>query len=244
MDLEGKVAIVTGGSSGIGKSIVERFAREGAEVIIADVNEEKGKALEDEVNDARFKKCDVSSYENVKEVVDETVEEFGKLDIMVNNAGIGAVEGIDDMDVEDYEKIRSIDLDGVVYGCKAATPHLKETEGNIINMASIYGLVGDVGSTAYNAAKGGVVNLTRSVADDLAPHNVRVNSICPGFVETPMTEEVKEDEEFIDHIENQTPLGRMADPEEISSVAAFLASDEASYITGENIAVDGGWTSH
>lgn len=244
MDLEGKVAIVTGGSSGIGKSIVERFAWEGADVVIADVDEEKGKALEEEVDDAHFKKCDVSSYENLKEVVDETVEEFGKLDVMVNNAGIGSVEGIEDMEVDDYEKIRSIDLDGVVYGCKAAAPHLKETEGNIINMASIYGLVGDVGSTAYNAAKGGVVNLTRSVADDLAPHNVRVNSICPGFVETPMTQDVKEDEEFMAHIENQTPLGRMADPEEISSVAAFLASDGASYITGENIAVDGGWTSH
>ncbi len=244
MNLEGKVAIVTGGSSGIGKAIVERYAWEGADVVIADVDEEKGQALADEVDDAVFKKCDVSDREQVQQLVDETVEEFGKLDIMVNNAGIGSVEGIEDMDLDDYEQIRSIDLDGVVYGCKAAAPHLKETEGAIINMASIYGLVGDVGSTAYNAAKGGVVNLTRSVADDLAPYNVRVNSICPGFVETPMTQDVKEDEEFMAHIENMTPLGRMADPEEISSVAAFLASDEASYITGENIAVDGGWTSH
>jgi len=120
----------------------------------------------------------------------------------------------------------------------------QDTEGVIINIASIYGLVGDVGSTAYNAAKGGVVNLTRSVADDLAQYNVRVNSICPGFVETPMTQEVKEDEEFMAHIENQTPLGRMAQPEEISSVAAFLASEQSSYITGANIPVDGGWTSH
>ena len=242
MDLEGKVAIVTGGSSGIGKAIIERYAWEGADVVIADVDEEKGKALAEDVDDAYFEKCDVSSFEDIERVVEETVEKFGKLDIMVNNAGIGAVEGIEDMEVEDYEKVRSINLDGVTYGCKAATPYLKETEGTIINMASIYGLVGDKGSTAYNIAKGGVVNLTRSVANDLAEHNVRVNSICPGFVKTPMTEGLGE--EFQAHIENMTPLERMADPEEIASAAAFLGSEEASYITGENIAVDGGWTSH
>lgn len=241
MDLEGKVAIVTGGSSGIGKAIVERYAWEGAEVVVADVDEEKGREVAEETG-SDFIQCDVSEWEEVENLVEETVERHGKLDVMVNNAGIGAVEGIEDMDVEDYKQIRSINLDGVTYGCKAAAPHLKETEGAIINMSSIYGLVGDKGSTAYNIAKGGVVNMTRSVANDLAEHNVRVNSICPGFVETPMTEGLGE--EFEAHIENMTPLERMAEPEEISSVAAFLASDEASYITGANIPVDGGWTSH
>lgn len=210
---------------------------------MADVDREKGQEVADETN-SEFIKCDVSSYEEVENLVEETVEKYGKLDIMVNNAGIGSVEGIEDMDVEDYQKIRSIDLDGVVYGCKAAAPYLRETEGTIINMSSIYGLVGDVGSTAYNASKGGVVNLTRSVASDLADGNVRVNSICPGFVDTPMTEGVQNDEEFLQHIKNQTPLERLAEPEEIASVAAFLASEEASYITGANIPVDGGWTSH
>ncbi|MFB6099690.1 MAG: SDR family NAD(P)-dependent oxidoreductase [Candidatus Nanohalobium sp.] len=243
MDFENKVAIVTGGSSGIGKAVVERLAWEGADVVIADVDEEKGRKLAEET-DSTFHECDVSEFGDVERVVEETVEQFGKLDIMVNNAGIGSVEGIEDMDIEDYEQIRSVDLDGVVYGCKAAAPHLKDTEGCIINMASIYGLVGDVGSTAYNAAKGGVVNLTRSVADDLAQHNVRVNSVCPGFVDTPMTEEIQEDEEFMAHIENMTPLGRMAEPEEIASVVTFLASEEASYVTGVNMPVDGGWTSH
>ena len=188
--------------------------------------------------------CNVSSFEDVEEVVENTVEMFGKLDVIVNNAGIGSVNGIEEMEVDEYRQTISVDLDGVMYGCKAATPHLKETEGCIINMASIYGLVGDMGSTAYNAAKGGVVNLTRSVADDLAQYNVRVNSVCPGFVDTPMTENLKEDEEFMGHIENMTPLGRMADPEEIASVVTFLASDEASYVTGVNMPVDGGWTSH
>jgi meso-butanediol dehydrogenase/(S,S)-butanediol dehydrogenase/diacetyl reductase len=243
MNLEGKVAIVTGGSSGIGKAVVERLAWEGAEVVIADLDEEKGSELADEVG-AEFMECNVSSFEDVEEVVENTVEMFGKLDIMVNNAGIGSVNGIEEMKVDEYRQTISVDLDGVMYGCKAATPHLKETEGCIINMASIYGLVGDMGSTAYNAAKGGVVNLTRSVADDLAQYNVRVNSVCPGFVDTPMTEDLKEDEEFMGHIENMTPLGRMADPEEIASVVTFLASDEASYVTGVNMPVDGGWTSH
>lgn len=243
MDLEGKVAIVTGASSGIGKAIAERFSWEGAKVVIADVNKDDGKELADELNGV-FMECDVSNKEDVQRVIDNTVEEFGKLDVLVNNAGIGSVDSIEDMSLEDYEKIRSIDLDGVVYGCKAATPHLKETEGNIINIASIYGLVGDLGATAYNASKGGVVNLTRSVADDLAQYNVRVNSICPGFVNTPMTEDAMEDDEFKEHILQMTPMGRVAEPDEIANAALFLASDEASYITGVNLPVDGGWTSH
>ncbi len=243
MDLEGKVAIITGGSSGIGKAIAERYVEEGMKVVIADVDEEKGNEVADEIG-CRFMNCDVSSYENVEEVVESTVEEHGKLDVMVNNAGIGSTASIEEMEVDDYEQIRAVDLDGVMYGCKAATPHLKETEGTIINTASIYGLVGDVGATAYNAAKGGVVNLTRSVADDLAQYNVRVNSICPGFVKTPMTEEALEEEEFRNHVLGETPLGRVAEPEEIAGPAAFLASNEASYITGVNLPVDGGWTSH
>lgn len=243
MNLEGKVAIVTGGSSGIGKAIVERLKWEGADVVIADVDADKGEEVAEEV-ECTFMECDVSNYDEVEATVGETVENFGKLDIMVNNAGIGSVESIEDMEIDDYHKIRSINLDGVMYGCKTATPYLKETEGTIINIASIYGLVGDRGATAYNAAKGGVVNLTRSIANDLAQYNVRVNSICPGFIETPMTEEIQEDEEFMNHVKTETPLGRMGDPDEIGNVAAFLASEEASYITGANIPVDGGWTSH
>lgn len=243
MDVDGKVAIVTGASSGIGKAIAERYSWEGADVVVADVNQEDGEELAEQI-DGVFMECDVSNWENVKQVVEDTVEKYGKLDIIVNNAGIGSVETIEEMGIEDYETIRSVDLDGVVYGCKAAAPHLKETEGTIINMASIYGLVGDVGATAYNAAKGGVVNLTRSVADDLAQYNVRVNSICPGFVDTPMTEDALEEEEFREHVIGQTPLGRVAEPDEIASAALFLASDEASYITGVNLPVDGGWTSH
>ncbi|MFB6265741.1 MAG: SDR family NAD(P)-dependent oxidoreductase [Candidatus Nanohaloarchaea archaeon] len=243
MSLEGRSIVVTGGSSGIGKAIAERFVEEGSEVVIGDIDAESGQEVADDIG-ATFVECDVSDYAQIEELVETAVEEHGKLDCIVNNAGIGAVEGIEDMSLEDYHSIISVDLDGVVYGCKAAAPHLKETQGCIINIASIYGLVGDVGATAYNAAKGGVVNLTRSVADDLAKYEIRVNSICPGFVETPMTEDALEEEDFRSHVMNQTPLGRVAQPEEIAGVAVFLASDDASYITGANIPVDGGWTSH
>lgn len=241
--MNGKVAIVTGGASGIGKAICEKLAWEGAEVVVADVDEDKGLQLAEEI-DADFKYCDVSDKENVEKVIEDTVEQYGRLDIMINNAGIGSINTIEEMDEEEWNNILSVDLDGVMYGTKAAIPHLKETEGVILNTASIYGLVGDVGATAYNAAKGGVVNFTRSVADDLAPYNIRVNSICPGFVDTPMTEESLEDEEFQEHVIGNTPLGRVAQPEEIADVAVFLVSEQASYVTGINMPVDGGWTSH
>jgi len=240
MKIDGEVAIVTGGGSGIGKAIAERFKEEGLDVVIGDISgEEVAEGL-----DCDFVECDVSKPDQVEELVNYTVNEFGRLDVMVNNAGIGSQASIEDMKVEDYQSLRSIDLDGVVYGCKYAAPHLKKTEGCIINTASIYGLVGDAGATAYNAAKGGVVNLTRSVANDLAKDNVRVNSICPGFVSTAMTEEALQDEEFKSHVISQTPMKRVAEPSEISGVAAFLASEDASYITGVNLPVDGGWTSH
>ncbi len=243
MRLEDKVAIVTGGSSGIGKAIAERYVEEGAEVVIADIDEEEGEEVADEVG-CEFTRCDVSDWENVKDLVESTVERHGRLDVMVNNAGIGSRSTIEEMDIDEWEKILSVDLDGVMYGTKAAVPHLKETEGCVINMGSIYGLTGDIGATAYNAAKGGVVNFTRSVADDLAHQNVRVNSICPGFVDTPMIEEAMEDEKFKQHVMNMTPMKRVAQPEEIADVAVFLASEESSYITGVNLPVDGGWTAH
>ncbi len=240
MKIDGEVAIVTGGSSGIGKSIAKRFKKEGLEVLIGDIS---GKESAERI-DCDFVECDVSDPDQVENLVDQAVDKYGRLDIMVNNAGIGSQASIQEMDIDDYHSIRSVDLDGVVYGCKFAAPHLKETEGCIINIASIYGLVGDVGATAYNAAKGGVVNLTRSVADDLAESNVRVNSICPGFVKTAMTEAALEDEDFKSHLLNQTPMKRVAEPDEIAGAAAFLASEDATYITGINLPVDGGWTSH
>jgi len=243
MDVDGKVAIVTGGSSGIGRAIADRYVDDGMTVVIADVDDEQGETVADDIG-CDYRHCDVSDMEQVQEVVDWTVAEYGRLDVMVNNAGIGRAHTLEETDQEEWDAVRSVNLDGVMHGCKAALPHLKETEGCIINIASIYGLVGGPGAAAYCTAKGGVVNLTRQLAVDYATEGVRVNSICPGFVETAMTDDMLDDEEFYSFIMAETPMDRVAQPEEIAGVAVFLASDDASYMTGQNIAVDGGWTAH
>lgn len=243
LNLDGTVAIVTGGSTGIGRAITERYIEEGADVVIADINEEKGKEAAEELG-CDFMTCDVSEYDQVEEMVEKTVEKHGHLDVIVNNAGIGSTAPLGEMSTEQWEATIDVNLTGVMNGSKAALPHIQETEGCIINIASIYGLVGAPGATSYNAAKGGVVNFTRSVAVDYAEENVNVNSICPGFVRTPMTEDMLDDDDFYSFVENNTPMDRVAEPEEIAGLAAFLASEDASYITGTNIPVDGGWTAH
>ncbi|MCJ7429438.1 MAG: SDR family oxidoreductase [Candidatus Nanohaloarchaeota archaeon QJJ-5] len=241
--LEDKTAIITGASTGIGKAIAERYVAEGANVVIADINDENGKQTAEEL-DCTYMHCDVSAYEEVESVVEQTVDEYGSLDVIVNNAGIGADNDLANMDDEEWSQVMAINLTGVKNGAKAALPHLEETEGTIINIASIYGLVAGPSATAYATAKGGVVNFTRSVAVDYADQQVRCNAICPGFVETPMTEAMLEDESFYHFVQDETPMDRVAQPEEIAGLAAFLASDDASYITGAAIPVDGGWTAH
>lgn len=240
---DGQIAIVTGGSSGIGRAICERFSEDGAEVVVADVDEDRGQAVAADI-DGTYRACDVTDYEQVEAVVEDTVERFGRLDVMVNNAGVGSETSLMEMDLEEWRTVLDTDLDGVMHGMKAALPHLQETDGAIINIASIYGLVGGKGAASYSAAKGGVVNLTQQVAIDYADTGVRVNSVCPGFVETPMTEDLLESERFYSFLEANTPMDRPARPEEIAAVVAFVASEEASYMTGANVPVDGGWTAH
>ncbi|MDS0474436.1 SDR family NAD(P)-dependent oxidoreductase [Natrinema sp. 1APR25-10V2] len=243
MQLEGKTAIVTGGSSGIGKAITTAYVDEGANVVIADQAESEGEAVADELG-CEFVQTDVSEYDQVEALVEATVDEFGTLDVMVNNAGIASETSVEEMSLEEWERVVAVDLDGVMHGTKAALPHLKETDGCIINTASIYGLVGGRGAASYSAAKGGVVNFTQQVAVDYAEEGVRVNSICPGFVETPMTSDLLESERFYSYVLEETPMNRPAQPEEIAPLTVFLASDGASYLTGANIPVDGGWTAH
>jgi meso-butanediol dehydrogenase/(S,S)-butanediol dehydrogenase/diacetyl reductase len=243
--LQDKIAIVTGGSSGIGKAIAEKFVAEGAEVVIANRTREDGEAVAEELGDScTYEQTDVREYEQVEALVEFTVEEFGRLDVMVNNAGIGSVNPVGEMELAEWEDVTTTDLDGVVYGTKAALPHLEATDGCVVNNASIYGLVGGKGAAAYSAAKGGVVNFTEQVAIDYADEGVRVNCICPGFVETPMTEDLLETERFYNYVVENTPMDRPAQPEEIAPLVAFLASDEAGYITGANVPIDGGWTAH
>jgi NAD(P)-dependent dehydrogenase (short-subunit alcohol dehydrogenase family) len=239
--LDGKIAIVTGGSTGIGRATAEKYLDYGADVVIANRSAETGRATAEELG-CDFVQCDVAEYEQVKALVETTVEDHGRLDVMVNNAGIGSVGTVEDMSLEDWQDVMRINLNGVMHGTRAALPHLRESKGSIVNIASIYGLVAGPTATAYSTAKGGIVNFTRSVAVDYAKQNVRVNSICPGFVDTPMTEPVFGEEEFYEYVHGQTPMGRVAQPEEVAGLAMFLASDEASYITGANIPIDGGWT--
>ncbi len=241
--LEDKTAVITGGSTGIGKAIAARFKAEGAHVVIANRSVETGERTAEEL-DCVFHPCDVSSYEEVEALIEAAVERFGGLDILVNNAGIGVQGTIEEMTLAEWEKLMSINLNGVIYATRAGMPHLRDGTGSVLNVASVYGLVGGPGVAAYATAKGALVNFTRATAVDYADEGVRVNSLCPGFVETPMTEPQLEEESFYQYVRNQTPMNRVAQPEEIAGPAAFLVSDDASYITGVNIPIDGGWTTH
>jgi len=236
------VAIVTGAGSGIGLAIAESFLREGASVVLSDINdgEDIAKRLGDK---AVFIKCDVSNSKEVQDLVDQSVSKFGRLDIIVNNAGIGSLGGILETDDETWHKTIETNLSGVFYGMRSAANYMKEKkiEGSIINMSSILGDVGFSGAISYCASKGGLVQLTKAGSIDLAPYKIRVNAVAPGFIKTKMTEGYLSNEEFLNMIKAGTPLGYVGDPKDIANAALYLASDESNYVTGDIIFVDGGW---
>ena len=242
MKLQNKVAIVTGASSGIGLAIAKLYLQEGATVVFSDVNEVVEIASLGE--NASFVKCDVSKAEEVNSLVTGTVEKYGRLDIMVNNAGIGTLGGALDCTDDDWAKVMGVNLSGVFYGVKAAANAMKneQIKGSIINISSILGLVGFQGAIAYSTAKGGVSNLTRSSALDLATLGIRVNAIAPAFIKTGMTKAVLADENFSKLITSSTPLGYVGEPEDIAMAALYLGSDDSKYVTGIVLPVDGGWT--
>lgn len=241
---EDKVVVVTGGGSGIGASIAERFHAEGAKVVIAGrdpakLEAEKAKIGGDKV---RAKVCDVSKADDLEALIAFAVAEFGKLDVLVNNAGSGMLGRVTTLDPKTWHEVIATDLDSVFYATRFAVPHLQKTGGSIINIASICGVAADPGFSAYNAAKAGVINATRSFALELAQSGVRVNVVSPGLISTPSTDQTPGPIRDIWH--NLIPMRRAGKVEEISGMVAFLASEDAGYITGQNFVVDGGITAH
>lgn len=243
MRLQNKIAIVTGAASGIGKKIGEEFLNQGAKVVFSDIHENVH-FLEGREEEAMYVKCDVSNSEEVKNLIQKTLERYGKLDVMVNNAGIGDEKTILNVTDESWDNVIGVNLSGVMYGMREAAKVMNEMDidGSIINMSSILGKVGFNGAISYCASKGGVVQLTHAGALDLAKTGIRVNAVAPGFIRTQMTEGILENDEFRSFIEGSTPKGHVGGVEDIAYAAVYLASDESKYVTGEVIYVDGGWT--
>lgn len=253
MKLKGKVAIITGASSGIGRNIALKFGEEGAKVVIADVIEEPregGKPthelIQERGRDSFYQKTDVSDWDSVQELVDKTTDRFGEVDILVNNAGIYLQGQIHETDEKEWDKLMSVDLKGVFLCSKAVLSHMVEEdiEGNIINISSIAGLVGWGESGAYCAAKGAVTELTREMAIDYAPEGINVNAINPGVIKTQMTQRMRDNPEMKDFFDQNTPKSRLGKPEDIANAALFLASEDSDFVVGHNLVVDGGWTAH
>jgi len=242
MRLENKVAIVTGGASGIGKATAKVMADVGARVVIADINENCG-SIADEIPSAQFKICDIGDENSVKDLMGSVLKEYGKIDILVNNAGIIVRKSAIEHTLVDWDKVIKVNLTGVFLMSKyALTPMIRQQNGCIINIASIAGLVG-YNSLAYAASKAGVVNYTRSLAMEVAKYGLRVNCICPGNIKTELNRSKFEDPENLRKILPRIPQGRIGTPEDIAKAAVFLASDWSDYVNGTSLIVDGGFLS-
>ena len=248
--LNGKIAIVTGGATGIGAACAMKFAKEGATVVVADVNDEGGHDSVQKITDsggvAEFVHVDVTSSSDIERLISSTVASHGEIDVLLNNVGINPIGNAVEATLEDWDTVIRVNLRSAFLGCKTVIPvMIKGGGGSVINMGSVSGLeAGPVSQTIYEVSKAGIIALTKSVAQDFGSKNIRANCICPGGTATPL---LKKFEESMSPAERDAwlgiiPMGRLAEPEEIASVAAFLASDEASYVNGAIIAVDGGRT--
>lgn len=241
--LSGRTAIVTGGSQGIGRATALQFAREGAQVIVADVNEEAGantvEAITEAGGTAQFVTCNIADRADVDALMESTIEAFGTLDILVNNAGITRDATLKKMDPDDFRSVIEVNLEGVFHCTQAAYPHLSASEhGRVLNAASIVGLYGNFGQTNYVASKSGVIGMTRTWAREFGRDGITVNAVAPGFIETPMVDTVPD--KVLNSLKEKTPLGRLGTAEDIANAYTFLASDEAAFITGAVLSVDGG----
>lgn len=238
-----KVVLVTGGAAGIGRATSELFASQGATVHIWDLNEDAGDDLVASFSSkgwkSAFTKVDVTSYEDVGAGIDAIIKESGRLDILINNAGITIDKTLVKMEPEIWQKVIDVNLTGVFNCTKQAVPYMIEGGGGVIlNASSVVGLYGNFGQTNYVATKAGVIGMTKTWARELGRKNIRVNAVAPGFIATEMVRKMPE--KIIEGMVSKTPVGRMGEPEDIANAYAFLASDEASFITGTTLSVDGG----
>lgn len=239
--LSEKVAVITGGAKGIGKETAKKFLQEGAKVVICDLDEAAGLAALEDLGKERvsFFKVDVTNTAQIKELVKSTIDIYGRIDILINNAGITSDGFLTKMNDEAWEKVISVNLTGVYKCTKAVVPFmLEQKSGVILNASSVVGLYGNIGQSNYVATKAGVIGLTKGWAKEFGPSGIRVNAVAPGFIETDMTAEVPK--RILDLMKDKTPLKKLGKPADIAAAYLFLASDDANYINGAILSVDGG----
>ena len=249
MRLENKVALISGGARGMGAAEARLFAKEGSKVVIGDLLEDEGRRLEAEINEiggeCLFVRLDVTIEANWQEIVAATIQRFDKLDILVNNAGIYRTETVEETGVDLWDQVMEINAKGVFLGTKSVIPEMRRNGGgSIVNISSTAGLVGSRMAAAYTASKGAVRLFTKSTAIQYAQEGIRCNSVHPGTIETDMTAHLLADDEHRAERLGRTPLGRIGKPEDVAYGALFLASDEASFMTGSELVIDGGRTAH
>lgn len=246
LKFHGKNVLITGGASGIGRATALKMAGEGAFVLVCDRNREKGEAVLDEIREgsgkAEFLEVDITDEQSVREAITFVVEEQGSLDVLFNNAGVGGQEKkLHELTAAEWDTVVDINLKGVFFGIKHAVPTMmKQGKGTIINTSSVLGFKGKKRSGPYNASKGGLVTLTKNAALEYGRYGIRVNAVAPGVIDTPIVDTWREDERKWNIISQANALGRLGQPEEVAEAVLFLASDQASFITGETLMVDGG----
>jgi len=239
-----KVVVVTGAGSGIGAATAKRFASEGAAVVLVGRTEQKLEKTLATLTPGNHlvAPCDVGEAEQVETLSRRVLEKYGQVDVLVNNAGVIVQGRIHEVALDDWKQLMKVDLDGVFHCIHYFMPALLSSKGNVVNISSVSGLGGDWGMSIYNAAKGAVTNFTRALALDYGTDGVRINAVCPGFTLTELTEEVESNQQLLNKFYERIPLARAGQPDDIAAAVAFIASDDAAYITGVNLPVDGGLT--